>query len=430
VSTKRSQDRVIWRLKAGMDRRFRAGHPWVYSNELQGSPKGIQPGDPIELHDAGGKFLARGYGSPVSLIAFRALSRDPDFTEPASPAGLHRTLARAAHLRESLGLAYASHRLCFGEADGLPGLVVDRYRLSGGSDVLVAQAHTAGAERMLGALPESLATLLGPAWSKARLLVRNDLSVRKLEGLEVEERARALHGTEKGLEESELLIAPVRGSEPTRMLADLASGQKTGFFLDQSANVRLAAERLAPALGTRVRVLDLCCYVGQWSTQLTRHLKALSPQVRVEVTAFDSSARALELARQNISGAGADCKTTKGDVLEDLAALEPGYDVVICDPPALIKGRKDAPQGKHAYLQLNTQALRLVKPGGFIVTCSCSGLLEEEDFLSAIGKAARRNSADLRLIARGAQAPDHPMLPEFPEGRYLKCWIGAVLPKP
>jgi 23S rRNA (cytosine1962-C5)-methyltransferase len=423
-------ERVIWRLKAGLDRRFRSGHPWAYSNELQASPKGIQPGQGIELHDAGGKFLARGYGSPVSLIAFRALTRDESVTDPASAQGIARTLARASSLREGLGLARFSHRLCFGEADRLPGLVVDRYRLESGRDVLVAQAHTAGAERMIGALPEALSVLLGrEAWAKATLIIRNDLPVRKLEGLAEEERATVLHGDASGLEQAEILVEPVRGETPVSFTVDLKSGQKTGFFLDQSANTRLAASLLEPGQGQRVRILDLCCYVGQWSSQLARHFTQARPGRKVEVTAFDSSARALELARGNIEGAGASCETVRGDVLEELAGLKTGsYDIVVCDPPALIKGRKDIPQGKHAYLQLNTQAVRLTRPGGFLVSSSCSGLLEEEDFLSALGKAARRNGVDLRLIARGSQSPDHPMLPEFPEGRYLKCWIGSVVP--
>src|SRR6185295_1181003 len=119
-----------WRLKSGLDRRFRSGHPWAYSNELQASPKGIRPGDRVELHDAGGRFLARGYGSPVSLIAFRSLTRDELFTEPTSAQGLRQTLERASRLRESLGLAAYSHRLCFGEADRLPGLVIDRFKLA------------------------------------------------------------------------------------------------------------------------------------------------------------------------------------------------------------------------------------------------------------------------------------------------------------
>ncbi|HUP57876.1 MAG TPA: methyltransferase, partial [Bdellovibrionota bacterium] len=314
---------------------------------------------------------------------------------------------------------------CFGEADQLPGLIVDRDRLADGRAVFVAQAHSAGAERMQGSLPEALASLLGASWAKATLVLRNDLSIRKLEGLREEEGSRTVHGSLAGLENAEILVAPVSGSEPTRFKVDLAEGQKTGFFLDQAANVRLAAERLAPGFGDTVKILDLCSYVGQWSTQIARHLTR--PGRKIEVTLFDSSARALELGKANVERTGAKVEALQGDVLRDLEGIPVRYDLVISDPPALIKGRKDIPQGKHAYLQLNTQAIRLVKPGGALVTCSCSALLPEEDFLASVGKAARRNSADLRLIARGSQSPDHPMLPEFPEGRYLKCWIGRVL---
>jgi 23S rRNA (cytosine1962-C5)-methyltransferase len=141
----------------------------------------------------------------------------------------------------------------------------------------------------------------------------------------------------------------------------------------------------------------------------------------------DASRPALDLARLNVEAQGAKFDELRGDVLTDLASLpEGGFDLVISDPPALIKSRKDIPVGKHAYLQLNTQALRLVRVGGAIVTASCSGLLPEDDFLAALNKAATRNRRRVHWVGRGTQSPDHPIVTEFPEGRYLKCWIGWV----
>ena len=416
-----SDTKTVWRLKNGQDRRFRAGHPWVYSNELQDSPKGIEPGAPVELRDAAGRFLARGYGNPHSLIAFRVLARDPGTEDPHSPLRITEALGRAGLVRAQLGLGEVSHRLCFAEADGIPGLVIDRFALQGGGQIFSVQAHTAGADRISKSILEILESYAGKAWPKTGVILKNDVSVRKLEGLEPEgpQVLRPLAGTDPAA--ARILVPGATPGTATSFEVDLINGQKTGFFLDQTANVQLAAQRLGhmkPA-----RVLDLCTYVGQWSAQLAR----VFGDARPEFTLVDSSATALERAKKNVEAAGGSAKTLKGDVLKDLEPLEEkSFDLVICDPPALIKGRKDIPTGTHAYLQLNTQVFRLVKSGGAVVTCSCSSLLEEEEFLKTLSKAAYRNRRKVRWIARGGGAPDHPVLAEFPEGRYLKCWIGVV----
>jgi 23S rRNA (cytosine1962-C5)-methyltransferase len=411
-----------WRLKSGFDRRFRAGHPWVYSNELTESPKGIAPGEPVTLSDAGGKFLARGYGNPHSLIAFRVLSRDPEGLDPLSVEGLRARILSARDLRATLGLESVSYRLMHGEADGIPGLVIDRYRLASGggnAQAFVIQAHTAGVDRVLPQVLEALEPLI--AERPSAIVLRNDLSVRKLEGI-TEEPAK-VEATLPGVDlaRAEILVKSASGGEPLRFSVDLVGGQKTGFFLDQAANIELAIARLGNLGGgrTKIRALDLCTYVGQWGAQLARAFPGL------EVLAVDASDKALAQARENIERAGARCETLKGDVLRDLESLPAkGFDLVISDPPALIKSRKDVGAGTHAYLQLNTQAMRLLKRGGGIVSCSCSALLEEESFIETLGKAASRNRLDLRWVGRGAQSPDHPLRTEFPEGRYLKGWIG------
>lgn len=451
--------KVVWRLRKGMDRRFRSGHPWVYSNELMESPKGIEPGAAIQLQDAGGGFLALGYGNPKSLIAFRALSRDLEaatIDSPFTSKFLLGKLLNAHALRHRLGLTQWSYRLCYGEGDFVPGLIIDRYRTHGGQ-VFVAQAHTAGADRMLKVLPEALETFVGESakrdpdsasWAQTALIINNELGVRALEGVESQppKIARPLQGDAKeDLSNLEILVRPVfGGSKPVEFTVDLVKGQKTGFFLDQAANVGIAAQRFSesgpesnresgresgPESRTKssaaIRILDLCCYVGQWGTQLSRAFKDRG--FKVEVLAVDASQQALELAKKNMEREGAKVSTLKGDVLKDLADLESrSFDLVVCDPPALIKGRKDIPQGRHAYLQLNTQVFRLVKLGGAVVSCSCSALLEEEDFYAALTKAAQRNQVQVQWIARGSQSPDHPMLLEFPEGRYLKSLFGIV----
>jgi 23S rRNA (cytosine1962-C5)-methyltransferase len=414
-----------WRLKPGSDRRFRSGHPWVYSNEIQGSPKGIEPGAEIELRDAGGKWLARGYGNPSSLISFRAVTRYPESPAPFTAEHLRLKLESAHRLRGQLGLEAASHRLCFGEADGLPGLIIDRY-LTAEAQAYVIQAQSSGAQRWLDLLIPVLEKLPSPRpWSATAVIIRNDVGVRQLEGLAVEGPRLAKNAPGFDPRAARVLVRSASQGEPLTFNADLLEGQKTGFFLDQSANVELALQRLGgirPARGA-LRILDLCCYVGQWGAQLARYFRAQG--LEVEVTGVDSSRPALELAATNVEAQGARFMPLKGDVLKDLESLPAeSFDLVIADPPALIKSRKDIPAGKHAYLQLNTQAVRLLRAGGGIVSCSCSALLEEEDFLAALSKAATRNQAVVRWVGRGAQAPDHPVLAEFPEGRYLKAWIG------
>jgi 23S rRNA (cytosine1962-C5)-methyltransferase len=433
----------VWRLRAKADKRFRSGHPWVYSNELQESPKGIDPGQAVELQDAAGAFLARGYGNPASLIAFRALSRDPVQVEPHSPAAILEVLKSAGKLRQSLGLGDFSHRLCFGESDGLPGLVIDRFVLNiePAAQVFSVQIHTAGMNRLQAEFSEILHQYVQSvgdiAWNRTAVIFRNDLAVRKLEGIAEEEARvdRAIDGVK--LENADIRVREAGGTGKGTLVfsVDLIEGQKTGFFLDQAANVQLAVQRLqhlqpgttqATSKSPRaIRILDLCCYVGQWSAQLARVFRAQG--LEVEIVAFDASVKALELAKKNIEAQGARCEIVRGDVLKDLTMIpDRSFDIVISDPPGLIKGRKDIPAGTHAYLQLNTQVFRLVRPGGAVVTCSCSSLLEEDEFTRVLSKAAYRNKARVRWVARGSQAPDHPMLLEFPEGHYLKCWIGLT----
>jgi 23S rRNA (cytosine1962-C5)-methyltransferase len=426
---------TVWRVRSKADKRFRSGHPWVYSNELQDSPKGIEPGAPVELQDAGGAFLARGYGNPSSLIAFRTLTRDPGQLTPMSNEFILEALISAGKIRKALGLANFSHRLCFGEGDFLPGLIIDRFVLKAEpqAQAFVVQLHTAGMDQLQDALPGILRLyaekMTAIPWTRTAVVFRNDLTVRKLEGVR-EEEPRVVHPIPgMDLEDVTLLVREAAGEKAIEFVVNLAEGQKTGFFLDQAANIQLAVQKLShlqPSDGKKLRILDICCYVGQWGAQLARVFRAKG--FDVEVLALDASAQALELAKQNIEAAasGVVCKTMKADFAALSELSDHQFDIVVCDPPALIKGRKDIPVGTHAYLQLNTQAFRLVRPRGAVVSCSCSNLLEESEFVRTLSKAAYRNRARVRWVGRGSQAADHPILLEFPEGQYLKCWIGLL----
>ncbi len=419
------------KLRKGMDRRFRAGHPWVYSNEIEGSFRDLEKGQDVILADPAGKFMARGYANPNSLITFRAVSRDEKETDALSETGLERRLRAAWELRRSSGKDLYSFRLSFGEADHLPGLIIDLWRVGqaaeGAAAIFAVQAHTAGADRWMEVLPRVLKKLTNEFLGNVPVgvIARNDVSVRKLEGISVDE-PRWIEAVPQGLDPKQIpLWVRGPGQAALAMHCDWFSGQKTGFFLDQADNIQLLIQRLgAGKLPQKMRVIDLCCYVGQWSAQIAAFLK--SKGIEAEFTLVDASAEALAFAEKNVREAGATLvKTAKLDVLHELGSLDSGsFDLVISDPPALVKSRKDLGPGTHAYLQLHTQAIRLVRPGAWLVACSCSALLSEEDFAGTLSKAGHRNGGQIRWIGRGGPAADHPILASFPEGRYLKCWIG------
>lgn len=430
----------VWKLRPGADRRIRSGHPWVFSNELAASPKGHAPGAPVELQDARGQFVAWGYGNPHSLIAFRALSFFRQDENPLAYDFLQEKILAAWRLRRDMGFR-GSFRLCFGESDYLPGLVLDYYLVGQEGrqgQVFAAQIVTAGLDVALHDLAgffegltekarrEGLSHL---AWDQSAVVLRNDVSVRKLEGLKVEPPRVVKDLPGWNLREAGIQLNASVDEGLITLFCDLVEGQKTGFFLDQTHNIALVARMLrdwaAVRKPARMRILDLCCYVGHWSAQLSRVLKNLG--VETEVHLVDVSKTALTFAEKNARSQGAQVQVHEMDVLEGLVNLpSQNFDVVIADPPAFIKAKKDIPVGKHAYLKMNTQAFRLVRPGGLVVSCSCSGLLVEEEFRDVLRKASLRNFSQVRGVLRGGHAADHPTLMQFPEGFYLKMYTHQV----
>lgn len=427
---------ITWRTKKGADRRIRHGHPWVFAEEIASPMKGIVPGSPVLLQDDQGRFLARGYGNPESSIAFRALSFDSSEMEPTSRESLLKRALDAWKSRKALGFR-GSFRLSFSEGDHLSGLIADYYvgRVNGERlQVFAVQVLTAGMHRSMGDSETFFRELVDLAtkeglteipWDKTAIVLRNDVRSRGLEGLS-EEGPRFV----KSVREADFTRFPIELNAATdegvvAMECDLFLGQKTGFFLDQTGNIQTVCQQLARETtlpkDRPVRVLDICCYVGHWSTQITRALRRLGHEV--EVTQADISAKALEFAKRNAEREGARVVSREVDVLKGLADWNESFDIVISDPPAFIKSKKDLAVGQHAYVKLNTQAFRLVKPGGLIAACSCSGLLTENDFKIALSKAMQRQGLDARCIARGGPAPDHPGRLSFPEGMYLKMFV-------
>lgn len=439
----------IWKLKKGHDARLRSRHPWVFSNELLDSPKSIKAGEPVEIQDYQGHFMARGYGNPYSLIAFRAMSFQSAELAPVSVESVVEKLLKAWQYRDRCGFRQ-SFRLCYSEVDQIPGLILDRYVIRKNNknyQVFSYQLLTAGLDvlfknnRQWCTILQSLVDksvqnqLSSIDWDHTFVLQKNDVNIRKLEGLEVEEPLvlKTLDGDD--LRDVEIVVQNVIDTEDlVYFKVNLPEGQKTGFFLDQTFNMRLLVQQLEyqkdHLKNKTVRILDLCCYMGQWSTQIVHNLKQWG--IQAEVHLVDVSELALKMAQKNLERYTTGSNPIqifayKKDVL-DVAELfdskegksSQQFDVVISDPPAFVKNKKDIHQGLHAYLKLNSQAFKLAAPGAVVVSCTCSGLVQMEDFKEALRKAILRSGKNVRCVAFGAQGWDHPTLMNFPEGYYLK----------
>jgi 23S rRNA (cytosine1962-C5)-methyltransferase len=388
-------------LKKDQDRRLRAGHAWIYSNEVDTarSPlKDLAPGESVSVVGSRGNWLGWAYANPHSLICARMISRD----HPLGPALIEARLTSALALRERLYPA-PYYRLVFGEADGLPGLVVDRY-----GDVLAVQMTTAGMERQRGPIVDALTRIVAPR----AVVLRNDSPARALEGLP--SYVEAVVGTAPDDVEVQ--------EGGASFLVPLSAGQKTGWFFDQAPN----RDRLQKYVAGR-RVLDVFSYVGAWSVRA-----ALAGAGAV--TAVDSSERALQALTANAArnGVGALVGVERGDafaVLKTLRQAERRFDVVVLDPPAFIKRRKDMKEGTLAYRRLNEAALELLEPEGLLVTASCSHHMAGSELLRVVQQAARARGRQLQLLEQGQQGPDHPIHPAMPETAYLKAFFLRVLPQ-
>lgn len=425
-----------WKLKKGADRRIRSGHPWVFNSELESSPKTIQSGEAIELVDTSGKTVAYGYGSSVSQISFRALDVQGLYINAASAEFVSEKVLQAWIHRNGLGYKN-SFRVCFGEADFLPGLVIDRYLGTNGEQVIAFQVLTAGMQTILvdpkgffKKLVERLneKQISDIKWDKTIVVKRNDVNIRKLEGLAVEQpEVISDYSIDRALLQN---FTFKHDKEGVQFTCDLLEGQKTGFFLDQSYNIEKFSQILQRVSWNQkeIKILDLCCYVGQWSTLVAYHLKKAFPEIKVAVTLVDVSDSALKFAQKNTSAFADTVEIRKLDVVHDLEQLpSQGYDLVIADPPAFIKAKKDLPNGQHAYMKMNEQAFRVVKKEGFVVSCSCSGLMTEELLQEALRKGMSRARVNAHCLFKGGHAPDHPQLVQFPEGSYLKMLVHRTI---
>jgi 23S rRNA (cytosine1962-C5)-methyltransferase len=369
---------------------YRTGHPWLYRDDLARDP-GLAGGELVRVLDPGERPLGQAFYSAASRIALRFLTRGEEMVDRAFWAA---RLEAALAWRRRMVEGYEAYRLIFGESDGFPGLVVDTY-----AGHLAVQALHAGMERRLPELQDLFVSRLAPR----SITLRHDVEVRRLEGLPLE--VRTVYG--------ELPERVLVRQGAVRLLVDLRRGQKTGLFLDQRENYRVAAG------WSRGEVLDAFAYQGGFALHL-------APGAR-RVTLVESSEAALTHARENARLNGLD---NLEYVRENLFAflktsVQTGrrFDVIVLDPPAFAKSRTERAGALRGYQEINRRAFQLLNPGGVLITCSCSYNLSEPEFLDLVRQAAAAAGRQARLVEKRGAAPDHPALLSLPESLYLKCFI-------
>ena len=382
-------------LRKGADRRLRGGHLWVYSNEVDTKRNPLahfQSGDLVHIRSADGHLLGSAYMEPQALICARLYA--PGEAQLLDEAFFARRLAAALSLREA-AFDRPYYRLVYGDSDLLPGVVIDRF-----GPQLVIQLNNAGIERYRQPLLEALQPLLQPEG----VLLRGDSRSRRESGLA--EDIEVVVG-----EVPEQVLLEENG---VRFAAPVHAGQKTGWFYDH----RMARARLAPWVAGK-SVLDVYSYIGGWGIQAGAFGAS-------SICCLDSSATALEgvLANAELNGLSDKVSVRQGSAPETMKQMVSeglAYDVVILDPPAFIQRKKDIKKGIAAYRRINELGLRLLNPGGLLVSGSCSMHLSRADLLSAMQQAAVRAGCQLRVVEQGAQGPDHPIHPAIPETEYLKA---------
>ena len=383
-------------LRKTRETRVRGGHPWIYASEIEKVEGDFENGDIVDIADFRGKYIGRGFYNPLSQISLRVLTRND---EPCDRDFFAHRVRDAWEYRQRL-CDPMSCRLIYSESDFLPGLIVDKF-----GDVLVLQSLSLGIERIKDMLCDLLMEIVQPRgiWE------RSDVPVRRLEGLE----------QTTGL---------LRGEVPDRVdmvengihfLVDVKQGQKTGFFLDQKQNRAAMAPFCRSA-----RVLDCFCHNGSFSLHAAKFGAA-------SVLGVDISEEALEVARENARINGFENVRFEAhncfDLLHELTDAGEQFDVVILDPPAFTKNKAAVQSALRGYKEINLRGLKLVRPGGFLVTCSCSQHVLPEMFQDIVNQAARDAKKRVRLVEFRTQGYDHPILPQAVETKYLKCMILQVM---
>ncbi|MGJ8517123.1 class I SAM-dependent rRNA methyltransferase [Carnimonas bestiolae] len=383
------------RLKKNAERRLKAGHLWIFSNEIDNAAtplKQVEPGQQVIIEESNGRAIAVAYANPHSLICARIVSRNTSMRLDRSLL-VHR-LNQALSLRQQL-FATPFYRLVHSEGDLLPGLIIDRF-----DDVVVVQLNTLGMDLLRDEVIDALEKVLNPRV----IVLRNDTSGRRIENLE--QHIDVVKGEFDGIINVE--------ENGVKFRASALEGQKTGWFYDHRPN-RAWLNQLVSGK----RVLDVFSYIGGWGIQA-------AAKGAESVTCVDSSAAALDRVAENAALNGVEDRVTmaEGDAFEALAALRSEgeqFDIVIVDPPAFIRKRKDIASGERAYARLNREAIRLIKKDGLLMSGSCSMHLDPTHLTDIVRGAARHQDRNAQIIYEGRQGADHPVHPAIPETAYLKA---------
>lgn len=390
------------RLKKNEDRRLRAGHVWIYSNEIDTSVsplKSFQPGQEVVVESQDKKRLGVAYVNPHSLITGRLFSSNTQ--DRLDSAFFVKRIQSALALRQYL-YPKPFYRLVFGESDGLPGLVIDRF-----DTAFVMQLNTAGMEAKKELIVDALREVFPEATS---ILLRNDSGSRKYEGLETY--VMDAFGTTP----AEILLE----ENSVRFMAPPLEGQKTGWFYDH----RLNRSRLKDYVNQQ-RVLDVFSYLGAWGIQAAHD--GASEVVCIDASPLSASWIPKNSALNNLEDKVKVITDDAFDALKNLSQANEQFSVVILDPPAFIKKQKDKKEGLIAYQRINELALKLLKPNGILISCSCSMHMEYDDFMQMLRRASLRADAQIQILERGHQAPDHPVHFAIPETDYLKMVIARKI---
>ncbi|MDY4517458.1 MAG: class I SAM-dependent rRNA methyltransferase [Candidatus Spyradocola sp.] len=382
-------------LKPTRERRVEQGHPWVFRSDIDRVEKTANPGDVVDLHAARGKFLGRAYYNPASMITLRMLTRED---EPIDRDFFYRRVQRAYDYRKAF-CDIDSCRLIYGESDFLPALIVDKF-----ADVCVMQSLALGIDRYKDVLCDAIMDITGCRG----IYQRDDVPVRELEGLPLE----------TGFLRGEFDTTVEMRENGIRFLVDVAHGQKTGFFLDQKEN----RASLAPIVRGK-QVLDCFTHTGSFAL----HAAKFGAE---HVTGVDISEDACAIARKNAELNELDnvdfVAENAFDLLRRCYDEKTHYDVIILDPPAFTKTRQAVEGALRGYKEINLRAMKILPPGGFLVTCSCSQHVSEQAFTEMLLNAARDAHRQVRIVEERTQGKDHPILLGAPETRYLKFFVLQV----
>jgi 23S rRNA (cytosine1962-C5)-methyltransferase len=384
-------------LRKKISNRIADGHPWIFANEIGDEEGKYEPGDIVDVFSSNGSFVGRGYINPASQIKVRLLTRNQQ--EEINDAFFFNRIEKAWKYRQKLGYV-ENCRLIFGEADELPALIIDKF-----NDYLVIQTLSLGIERWKEAIVKALETIFKPKG----IYERNDVPVRELEGMK----------QQKGFLSAPFDTNIIINENGLKFHVDIENGQKTGYFLDQQDNRRTISQVVKGA-----DVLEAFCYTGTFSMHAA-HYGAKS------VLGLDISETAINTARRNaqLNGFENTCSfenVNAFDVLKQWVKEGRRYDTVILDPPAFTKSRENIQKAVTGYKEINLRGMKLLKPGGFLVTASCTNLVPPELFLQIIEMAAKDARKTIRQVSWQTQAADHPILWNVPNTQYLKFLIVEV----